>query len=125
MKLDFRSSENSYNLCFIILKLSGFAFFSIRTIPENIVEFYQSGSDYVILVFSILYSFMACFVDGGKSLKTKLQSPVMDMGTPLLWKTMILSMATTRIVHSIHGRKLFGIITNFKWLDREVCLNSF
>ena len=122
MKLDFKTSDVSHKLSFYALKVSGYAFFSIKTKPDNGFEFFQSKSDYVIFLVSFLFSLLAFVMGASSIINLRLQSPVMNMGTPMIWRTSMFSFLVTKIVFISNARKTFEIMQNLQWMDRQVFL---
>ena len=124
MKLDYKNPNTCYKISFVILKFSGYLFYSIKTNEDNSIEFYQGWSDYAIFLFSFLVTLWTFFRGATNNLSLKLQSPALNLGMPILWEAFIISMLITKVISVTRGRSSFNILMNFKWFDEQVSEDS-
>lgn len=120
MKLDFTSSDLSYNTSITILKLSGFLFFTVVTTPEGLTEFRQFWSDYASFLISISFSIYIAFCSESSDLNFKRKSTILNLGTEFLWKISLFSILLTKIILLISARQGFNVVRLAKLIDRQV-----
>lgn len=114
--------HRNYNLSLLILKLSGFIFFTIKVSSNNILECHRLFFDY--LAFFVSFSFSCYAYRTGSNINTtnRLKSTVLNLGTRILWNVSMLSIIITKFVNMIACQHGFKIFVDLKWFDHQVIL---
>lgn len=120
MKFKMKSSDVTYQLSFVMIKFAGYIFFSVRPTNDWLIEFYQSRLDYFLFVASFVFSIYAASGGGYHTVDFKLRSTILNIGTTILWRASVFSVLVSKIFNAFYIRKVFKIMKDFKWMDREV-----
>lgn len=120
MTLTTKTSGMIFKLSYIVLKISGFVFFSVRRKAADVLEFHRSWIDYAIFIVSFTFSAYACSEGSSTIFELKLNSIVLNLGRKFLWKLSMSSVIVWKCVHFVRGRDVFNIMVNLKWMDRQV-----
>lgn len=86
----------SIKVPFLLLKISGYEFFSIKVGSNNELTFYQSWSDVLIFIISLSYSVAVVFKAKTPSFDG-LKSKVLMNGMKILFRALMTSIIYTKI----------------------------
>lgn len=123
--LKITSSDFVYKFNVYVAKLSGFAFFSLKSSGTNEIEFHQSWVDYVLFTLSLSFSCYA-FLSGSSNksrVQLNLQSTILNLGVVTLWLASMVSVIVTKLLNIFLGRRIFQMIVDFRWINQKVKLN--
>lgn len=120
MKFNSTKPDASYELIFFFAKVSGYAFFSIRRIGNGAIEFCQTWLDYFIFIISVTSSVYAASGNAIQVFDIKLRSTILNIGLLVFWEASLICMIVTKVNNYLYVRTCFKILTDFKWMDKEV-----
>lgn len=118
--LEMKFSDAAYTFSFRMVKMSGYAFFSVRKTNNGSFEFYQSWRDYTIAAASILFSLYSVFGGITKSFDIDLKSVILNVGMMAFFQIAIIGTLVTKVNIFLDARVCFKILNEFKWIDRLV-----
>lgn len=120
MNLKFISVNFTYKLCLLTTKISGFWYLTTIRIDEHLIECKRKWSDYVIFAMSLLFSLHVLFDEESSSIKIRLRSTALNLGTIILWQSSAISILTSKVINFFGGWKSLGILRSFISMDRQV-----
>lgn len=113
-------SNAAYSFSFRMIKLSGYAFYSIRKLKYGNVEFYQSWLDYLVATLSFTFSIYSLLGGLAKSFDLDLKSAILKIGMMAFFQIAILGTIVTKFSNFLDARVCFRILRDFKCIDRMV-----
>lgn len=120
MKSNGKFHDRAYKLSSGIVKLSGYAFYSVRETENGNVEFHQTWLDHLVFAISIVFS--AYTVIGGiaKSFELKLKSAILGTAMMAFFQIFIIGTVMAKLNSFLYARTSFKILYELKWIDRMV-----
>lgn len=112
--------DRAYNLSFRIVKMSGYAFYSVREAHDGSLELYQTRLDYVKFAVSILFSTYTVFGGVAKSFELKLKSAILSTVMMAFFQIFLIGSVMAKVNSFLYAQKSFKILSEFKWIDRMV-----
>lgn len=113
------SSATSYNLGFLILKISGYVFYSVKDSGRG-TKFRQSFFDHMIFLTSLTFSLYLYFVGDGLNSSFKIRSTILLFGMVLMYKFAMFSIIFLKIINYVGVKKAFRILKSFETIDKKV-----
>lgn len=113
-------SNAAYNFSFWMIKLSGYAFYTIRKLKNGNIKFYQSWLDYLAAAISVTFSIYAVFGGLHKSFDLNLKSTILEIGMMAFFQIAIVGTMVAKVNNFLYARKCFRILLDFQWIDRMV-----
>lgn len=117
--LNVHSTNTSYKLVFLILKISGYVFFTVNY-SSNEVKFRQTWTDQGIFLVSFLFNLVLFVLGIHTTLNIEIRSVILFIGTNILYKFSLFAIVCTKLVNFIGCQKAFGIIQHFSRIDKKV-----
>ena len=117
--LNVLSSKTSYKLGFLVLKISGYVFFTVDY-SLNQVKFRQTWTDQGIFIISFVFNIVLFVLGIQTSLNIEIRSVILFIGTNILYKASLFTLVCTKFINFIGCQKAFGIIKNFSRIDKKV-----
>lgn len=117
--LNVLSSKTSYKLGFLILKISGYVFFTVDY-SLNEVKYRQTWTDKGIFIISFVFNIILFVLGIRTSLNIEIRSVILFIGTNILYKISLFTLVCTKLINFIGCQKAFGIIRNFLRIDKKV-----
>lgn len=118
------SDRKLYELVFkataLIAKVSGFSFFSMKSLSNCQVVYRQSWIDYALFVSSLSFSFLVTIIGSQNDITLKVNSQILSLGMAFLIKVSFYSVILTKLVNVFSGRNIFNVMLDFKWMYRKV-----
>lgn len=112
--------DRAYNFSFRIVKMSGYAFYSVRETDGGNVNFYRAQLDYFTFPISFLFSLFTVFGGVAKSFELNLKSAILDAGMMSFFQIFIIGTVMAKVNSFLHAQNSFKILFTFKWIDRMV-----
>lgn len=118
--------DQAYQLTLIVLKCSGFVFFSIETTKANkSLKFKRTKFDSILFILSFSFSIFAYFNVGGRSINANLKAAILGYGTIFVFKMVLLSVVYSKCYIFVNAKEIFGIVEGMKQIETKVKLLSF
>lgn len=114
--------DQSFKPTFVIVRLSGYIFYSIENIANNKLKLKRNLSDYGMFVASLIFSILVFFYAGKQSFNPNLKSKIMSTGVIILFKFLVIITLTIKIHNFIKPEESFNIFAAFHAMEVKVRL---
>lgn len=111
-----------YRLTLMIIKCSGFVFFSIKDTRGTFLEFEQSWTHYGILFVSLAYSVYIAVLGQTQEIEFPVRSLVLSVAAGVLMTLTTISVIISKLGNFFQAQKGFSILKNLNWMDQQVSL---
>lgn len=109
----------SFKLLFLLLRISGYEFFSIRVETSHKLIFHQSRADLFFFLISVTYSMAAVFIVEVPSFDG-IKSPVLINGIKILYRALMTSVIYTKMKRFRLREESFKSLVEMMWMEQRV-----
>lgn len=114
-----KTSESSFKFNFLLVKCSGFIFYSIERVGNQLV-FKRSLLDAIWWILNLAFSFEAFSRSQKRSFNETLQSQILSKGVAGLYRFFMLSIIYTKSYNFFMQVKAFEFTKALFWIEQKV-----